>query len=147
MKITFKGDYALKAVLDLALNYESDHVVTIHEMARRADMPVKFLEQVLLDLKRGGFVESRRGKVGGYMLARPPAQIKLGEVVRFIEGPIEPIACSDKRYSSCKDIYHCVFRGIWQQVAEATSGIIDHITFEDLVNQIRKTQEALVYAI
>ena len=71
MKITYKGDYALKAILDLALNY--GRLVTIHELAARADMPLKFLEQVLLDLKKGGFVESRRGKVGGYLLAKPPS--------------------------------------------------------------------------
>ncbi len=65
MKITYRGDYALKATLDLALHY-SNGVVTIHDLAKRLDIPIKFLEQVLLDLKRGGFVQSRRGKVGGY---------------------------------------------------------------------------------
>ena len=65
MKITYKGDYALKAVLDLALHHEEGRVITIHDMAKRADIPIKFLEQVLLDLKRGGFVDSRRGKISG----------------------------------------------------------------------------------
>ncbi|MFA5272344.1 MAG: Rrf2 family transcriptional regulator, partial [Candidatus Omnitrophota bacterium] len=65
MKITYKGDYALKTVLDLALNYGKG-VVTINELAKNADIPIKFLEQILLDLKRGGFVESKRGKIGGY---------------------------------------------------------------------------------
>ena len=66
MRITYKGDYALKAVLDLSINY-GNGVVSMHEMARRLDIPIKFLEQILLDLKRGGFVESRRGKIGGYL--------------------------------------------------------------------------------
>jgi Rrf2 family protein len=95
MKITYKGDYALKAILDLALHYESG-VTTIHDLAKRIDAPVKFLEQVLLDLKRAGFVESRRGKVGGYSLAMPPREIKLGQVIRFIDGPIEPIECVEE---------------------------------------------------
>jgi len=86
MRVTYKGDYALKTILDLALHYERGPV-TIHDLARRADIPIKFLEQILLNLKRGGFVQSRRGKIGGYFLARPPAGIKLGEVVRFIDGP------------------------------------------------------------
>lgn len=146
MKITYKGDYALKTILDLALHY-GNGVVTIHELAKRADIPIKFLEQVLLDLKRGGFVESRRGKVGGYLLAKSPSQIKLGEIIRFIDGPIEPITCIDKRYRECNDIYKCVFRKIWQEVTKATSDIIDNITFEDLVNQAKKQKKTIVYQI
>lgn len=146
MRITYKGDYALKAVLDLALHYKNSRV-TIPEMAKRLDIPAKFLEQVLLDLKRGGFVESRRGKVGGYLLARPPAQIKLGEVVQFIDGPIGPIACVEIKYRGCREIYGCVFRKIWQRIAETTSGIIDNITFEDLVKEVKAKKEGLVYTI
>lgn len=146
MRITYKGDYALKTVLDLAVHY-GNGVITIHELAKRLDIPLKFLEQVLLDLKRGGFLESRRGKVGGYLLAKPPARIKLGEVIRFIDGPIEPIGCVEKRYSGCSEIYKCIFRKIWQDVAECTSDIIDSITFEDLVNQARKQSKQVVYQI
>src|SRR3989338_6044675 len=116
MRITYKGDYATKTILDLALHY-GNGVVTIHEIAKRADIPIKFLEQVLLDLKKGGFVESRRGKVGGYFLAKPPAKIKLGDVVKFIDGPIEPIACIERGYSGCNDLYRCVFRKVWQEVS------------------------------
>lgn len=146
MKITYKGDYALKSILDLALHYEQG-LVTIHDLAKRADIPIKFLEQVLLDLKRGGFVESRRGKVGGYLLAKLPSQIKVGDIVRFIDGPIEPIACIDKKYSGCNDIYKCIFRKIWQEVTEATSNIIDNLNFEDLINRIKKQKETLIYQI
>ncbi|MFA5144684.1 MAG: Rrf2 family transcriptional regulator [Candidatus Omnitrophota bacterium] len=146
MRITYKGDYALKAVLDLALNYEAG-VVPIHELAERIDAPVKFLEQVLLDLKRGGFVESRRGKIGGYALARPPSQIELGQVIRFIDGPIEPIGCVNEGYANCKDLYKCSFRKVWKEVASAVSGIVDHLTFEDLAKQARGKKEALIYQI
>src|SRR3989338_9166461 len=146
MKITYKGDYALKTILDLALHYESG-LVTIHDLAKRADMPIKFLEQILLDLKRGGFVEARRGKIGGYILARAPSQIRLGEAVRFIDGPIEPIGCVEKGYSGCKDIYKCIFRNIWQRVSRATSDIIDHITFEDLVSQLKRQKDTAIYQI
>jgi Rrf2 family protein len=146
MRINCKGDYALKTILDLALNY-ANGVVTIGDLAQRAHIPAKFLEQVLLDLKRGGFVESKRGKFGGYFLAKIPSQIKLGEVIRFINGPIEPIACIEKNYSDCHDIYKCVFRSIWQEVTRATSNIIDNITFEDLVNQIKTQSKAVIYQI
>lgn len=146
MKITYKGDYALKTILDLALRY-GEGVVTLNGLARRADMPIKFLEQILLDLKRGGFVESRRGKVGGYLLAKHPSRIKLGDVVRFIDGPIAPIACVDAGYSGCRDVYTCVFKKVWREVGAATSGIIDDITFEELAKQARCKKESAVYQI
>lgn len=146
MHITYKGDYALKAVLDLAIHY-GNGVVTIHDLAKSTDTPIKFLEQVLLELKRGGFVESRRGKIGGYLLAKAPSQIKLGEVIRFIDGPIEPIGCVEKKYMGCKELYKCIFRSVWQEVTQCTSDIIDNITFEDLANKVKKQKEATVYQI
>lgn len=146
MRITYKGDYSLKTILELTVHY-GNGVVTIHDLAKRMDIPPKFLEQVLLELKRGGFVESRRGKVGGYLLAKPPSQITVGDVVRYIDGPIDPIACLEKSYSGCKDTYRCLFRGIWQKVHKATADIIDNITFEELVRKVKKQKEALVYQI
>ncbi len=146
MRITYKGDYALKALLDLALHYDQG-LSTIHDIAKRINAPVKFLEQVLLELKNGGFVESRRGKVGGYLLAKAPKQITLGEVARFIDGPTEPIACVEKGYSGCTDIYKCVFRKVWFDVGRATSEIVDNITFEKLVNELQVNKEVLAYQI
>ena len=146
MHLTYKGDYALKAVLDLAQHYDQE-VVTIHAIAERIDAPIKFMEQILLDLKRGGFVESRRGRIGGYLLTKAPSQISLGEVVRFIDGPVEPIACADSNYKDCKDTDHCVFRKTWQEVAKCISGIIDNITFENLAEQVQKQKQTLFYQI
>jgi Rrf2 family protein len=146
VRITYKGDYALKALLDLALHYDQG-LSTIHDIAKRINAPGKFLEQVLLELKNGGFVESRRGKVGGYLLAKAPLQITLGEVLRFIDGPTEPIACVEKGYTGCTDLYKCVFRRIWLDVGKATSEIVDKITFEKLVNEMQVGTEALTYQI
>lgn len=146
MRITYKGDYALKALLDLTLHYEQG-LITIHDLAKRIDAPVKFLEQVLLDLKKGGFVESRRGNVGGYQLAKDPADITLGQVVRFIDGPIEPIGCVEKSYSNCVDLNKCVFKNIWQKVGRATADIVDNVSFADLARQVNLKQNALVYSI
>ena len=145
MKITYKGDYALKAVLALAVHY--GQVITIHDLSKRTDTPIKFLEQVLLDLKRGGFVESRRGKIGGYLLAKHPSRIKLGEVISFIDGPLEPINCIAKEYTGCRDVNKCVFRKIWREVTVAIGKVIDNITFEDLANQAREKKEGLAYSI
>jgi len=133
MQITYKGDYALKAVLYLSSFYNTS-VLPIHELAQKLDIPVKFLEQVLLELKKGGFVASKRGVKGGYYLVKHPKDITLGEVVRFVGGPIEPIACANtsKLYKGCNNVYDCVFRDIWIKVTKSVSDIIDNITFDDL---------------
>lgn len=136
MKITYKGDYALKALLELALNYNKG-VLSIQELAKKGDMPFKFLEQILLVLKKGGFVDSKRGIEGGYFLARTPETITIGEVMRFIEGPVEPIACAaQKKYDKCRDFTHCVLKDIWSQVYTATSLVVDTVTFAELVRRI-----------
>jgi Rrf2 family protein len=136
MKITYKGDYSLKAMLDLAVHYNKG-VMPIQELAKKGDIPNKFLEQILLTLKKGGFVGSKRGVGGGYFLARPPESITVGEVVRFIEGPIEPIACAGKKkYEKCKDFPYCVFKDIWSQVYTATSLVVDTVTFAELLRRI-----------
>ncbi|MDP2921103.1 MAG: Rrf2 family transcriptional regulator [Candidatus Omnitrophota bacterium] len=136
MKITYKGDYSLKAILDLALHYNKG-VLPIQELAKKGDIPFKFLEQILLTLKKGGFVDSKRGVDGGYFLARPPETITVGEVVRFIEGPIEPVACANKdSYEKCKDFPYCVFKDIWSHVYTATSLVVDTVTFAELVRRV-----------
>lgn len=149
MHITHKGDYALKAVLYLSLHYNKDSVVTIHELAQELDIPVKFLEQVLLELKKGGFLESKRGVKGGYHLSRPPKEIRVGDVVRFIDGPVEPIACANTKaaYKGCADIYKCVFRDIWVKVYESVSHIIDGVSFEDICNKVKKFDKTISYQI
>ncbi|MCX5713172.1 MAG: Rrf2 family transcriptional regulator [Candidatus Omnitrophica bacterium] len=76
MKLTFKGDYAVKTILDLSVHY-GNSPANIADLAERSDIPIKFLEQILLDLKRAGFVESRRGKIGGYLLAKHPSKARL----------------------------------------------------------------------
>src|SRR3989338_871361 len=146
MKITYKGDYSLKAMLSLALHYNKG-VLSIHELAKKGDIPFKFLEQILLTLKKGGFVGSKRGINGGYLLARPPETITIGEIIRFIEGPIEPVECANKdSYEKCKDFPYCVFKDIWSNVYTATSLVVDTITFAELVRRVEsmKTDNAEV---
>ncbi|MBF0385006.1 MAG: Rrf2 family transcriptional regulator [Candidatus Omnitrophica bacterium] len=146
MKVTYKGDYALKTILDLSLHYDSD-IVTSNDIAKRIDAPIKFLEQVLSELKKGGFVLSKRGKVGGYILAKNPAKITVGQVIRFIDGPVEPIACINKGYTNCSDASKCVLKKVWEQVGMAVSAIIDKVNFEDLANEVRKSKQEPVYSI
>jgi Rrf2 family protein len=146
MKITYKGDYAIKTVLELALHY-GQGVQTIHELAKKIDAPIKFLEQVLLDLKRGKFVESRRGKAGGYILSRPPAEIPLGEVIRYMDGPVEPIACVGEHYKGCKEVNRCILKSVWQEAGKAVSNVVDNITFGDLAKRAQVHNEALNFSI
>jgi Rrf2 family protein len=146
MRISYKGDYALKALLDLALHYNAE-LVTSHDMARRIDAPIKFLEQVLLELRKGGFIESRRGNVGGYMLSRAPAKITVGEVMRYVDGPLEPIACLKEKYSNCADVHKCAFKKLWHKVYQATADIVDNVTFEKLVSEVNSNSQVLVYSI
>ncbi len=150
MKISYKGDYALKTLLELALNYNKG-VLSITELAKRCDIPDKFLEQVLLTLKKGGFVDSKRGINGGYFLASSPERITVGEAVRFIEGPVEPISCvGRKSYNGCKDFKSCVFRELWSQVHQATSLVIDTITFAELARRTaikKKEKKDYAYSI
>lgn len=146
MKITHKGDYALKAILDLSIHHGKG-LVTIQTLAKRIDAPAKFLEQVLLELKRGGFIKSYRGKVGGYQLSRSAKEISVGDVIRFIDGPLEPIACVNSSYDKCKEIHSCVFQPIWKKVFKTTSEIVDNITFEDLVKDVKAKQNIPTYHI
>lgn len=132
MKITYKSDYALKAVLDLALRYEGREPVSIHDTAKRIDAPVKFLEQIYSGLKTHGIIESRRGSSGGYLLARKPEKITVGEIIRLIEGPTEPISCIKQDYTGCDEMYTCVFRSIWEDIHNATSNILDNVDFKEL---------------
>ncbi|MDD5427920.1 MAG: Rrf2 family transcriptional regulator [Candidatus Omnitrophica bacterium] len=146
MKITYKGDYALKALFQLALRYDEGEteVMSINDIAKFGDMPVNFLEQILLLLRRGGFVKSRRGVNGGFILDRNPKDITVGEVVRFIEGPIEPISCiKEECYKGCKDITSCIFRDVWKEVRDAISSVVDTLTFEDLVLKYKEKELSL----
>ncbi|MBN2243702.1 MAG: Rrf2 family transcriptional regulator [Acidobacteria bacterium] len=147
MKITYKSDYALKAVLDLALCYEGREPVSIHDTARRIDAPVKFLEQIFSGLKAYGIIESRRGSNGGYLLARAPEKITVGEIIRLIEGPTEPISCVKQDYTGCDEMYTCVFRNIWKDVHEATSRVIDRVNFRDLAIQYNSVRNIATFSI
>ena len=142
MKITYKGDYALKAILDLSGFYGTDRVIPLIEISQRQDIPEKYLEQIMLMLKRAGFVESKRGIGGGFQLVKPPKEITLGDVVRVIEGPIEPISCVDHNQDSCcGEEAHCAFREVWQKVADSISSIVDQVTFEDLMKRSRELKD------
>ena len=129
MRISAKGEYAIKAMLDLAM-HPAAGLVPIQEIAARQSIPQRYLEQVLLSLKRAGLLTSRRGSSGGYHLARSPEDVTVGEVLRAVEGSSAPFeAVGRGRYA--RDGQDLV--DLWNEIAGAVSGVVDRLTFGDLV--------------
>lgn len=126
-RISVKGQYALQAIFDLTTQ-SSGVPVKIAEIARRQQIPQKFLELILANLKQGGFVESRRGAEGGYLLARPAETITVGEVLRYVEGARSEAGRGGRRRSR----EETPFTEMWQRVDEAVSAILDRTTFAEL---------------
>jgi Rrf2 family transcriptional regulator, cysteine metabolism repressor len=135
MDISVKGEYALQAIFDLA-SRPGFEPVKIAEIARRQQIPQKFLELILAGLKQAGFVESRRGAEGGYLLARPPASITVGQVLEAVEGP-------PKRGRRQRKV-ETPFTDIWHHVDQAVSDVLDHTTFADLLNAWNEKQARFV---
>ncbi len=136
MKITYKGDYALKAILDLSFFYQSGRAVPLSEIAERQNIPENYLEQIMLILKRAGLVTSKRGVGGGFVLLHDPTNLTLGAVIRLVEGPIEPIICANTPHNnSCGEEDTCAFREVWVKVTEAISAIVDQVTFASIMRR------------
>lgn len=137
MKLSKKGEYALRALIDLGIAAEVGRpLVQVSELAEKEKIPVKFLEQIMQFLKEQGFVESQRGKFGGYRLSRASSKITVGSVVRSIDGPLAPIGCvSHTAYEkcSCPDEVHCGLRMLMLDVRNAIAGILDRYSLADVV--------------
>ena len=129
MQISVKGEYALHALLDLALQKPGEPV-KIAEIAQRQKIPQKFLELILAGLKQGGFVESRRGAEGGYMLARPAEALTLGDVLRFVEGPRRGDRSGKARSRRRAED---PLSDVWERVDRAVSEILDKTTLGDVL--------------
>src|SRR5438270_8552320 len=134
MNISVKGEYALQAILDLAVHTGAGPI-KIADVARRQKIPQKFLELILAGLKQGGFVESRRGAEGGYLLARSPDEITIGQVLRYVESKKSSKVSQQQRA-------HDPLFDMWQRVDRAVSDVIDHTSFAELVRnwQEKRTQ-------
>ena len=146
MKISTKGDYATRALQDLALHYDQGPI-PIEKIATRQGLPVRYLEQLLLTLKRAGFLLSKRGVNGGYSLAKPPAQVTLGAIIRAVDGPIESIYClGQPPRQECAYETDCVLREVWGEVGQAVSAIVDRTTLQDICERIRSKAAELPVA-
>ncbi len=143
MRLSLRGEYALRAMLVLGLNF-GDKVVSIQNISRHQNIPKRFLEQILNDLKSAGIVQSKRGVAGGYRLARPPEEVTLASVVRHIEGALAPVSCVSQHFyekCSCPDESRCPIRSVMKEVREAIVQIAERVTVAELCERWRRLQE------
>lgn len=132
MKISTKGRYALRLMLDLALN-NTGEPVRIKDIAARQEISDKYLEQIISTLNKAGFVKSIRGPQGGYKLSREPEKYTVGMILRLTEGSLAPVPCLDDEINSCERREGCVTLRLWQMLNSAISDIVDKVTLADLM--------------
>jgi len=135
MDVSVKGEYALRAVFELA-SRESSEPLKIAKIAERQQIPQKFLELILSQLKQGGYLASRRGADGGYFLARQPEEISVGDILRHIDGPVTPARRLDKSDQQADS----PFPDLWSKLDRAVSSVIDRTTFADLVTRWKENR-------
>lgn len=132
LRISAKGEYAIKAVLDLALHHGRG-LIPIQEIASRQGIPQRYLEQVLLALKRAGLLGSKRGAAGGYHLTRAPSDITVGAVLRAVEGAGAPFETRGRGAAETADLDE-----LWEEIAEAVAKVVDRLTFDELAERARE---------
>lgn len=136
MRISTKGRYALRLMLDIALHGEQG-AVPLREAAARQELSEKYLEQIVTPLSRAGLVRSVRGAGGGYLLTRPAEGYTVGDILRPVEGTLTPVGCVDGT-ECCGRMDECVTIEVWQQIGRAVAEVVDRITLADLVRRYRE---------
>ena len=134
MKISTKGQYALRMMLDLAINNTGEYI-TIKSIAARQSLPEKYMEQIMTSLSKAGYVKSIRGSRGGYQLADKLENYTVGMILRTIEGSLSPVACLDDIPNASLQSQNCVTFDVWIELNEAINKVVDNITLEDLVER------------
>jgi len=137
MKLSTKGEYASRAMLELALRYD-DGPLHIRDISAAQGIPERFLEQILLLLKRTGYLRSKKGPHGGYFLSKPPSRISVAEVIRVIDGPLAPIECvSVTAHEVCPHESRCGLKSLWKETRDAIAAILERTTFADLAERTK----------
>lgn len=144
--ISKKTKYALKALEILGADYPHKKPWLIADLAQKGRIPKKFLELILLEMKNKEILQSKKGKGGGYFLAKAPSEISLGDVMRFLEGPLAPLPCVSqmayKRCEECVDEHTCSIRMVMKEVRDATAAILDHTSLQDMLDRAGTGQPA-----
>ena len=133
MKISTKGRYALRLMLDLASN-DSGTPIRLKDVAKRQGISEEYLEQIISILNKAGFVRSVRGPQGGYSLSRTPADYTVGMILRLTEGSLCPVDCAAEENGSCDREETCVTRMLWKKLDDAISSVVDHVSLEELLS-------------
>src|SRR5688572_15127840 len=144
MRVSMKGDYGVRALVELAHHY-GDGPVQSASIAARQSIPEPYLDQLLTSLRRAGFIRSVRGPQGGHALIRDPRELRLSEAIGVLEGSLSPIGCLDDP-NGCRNGTNCCLRGVWQEVENATMKVLDGYTIADLAERERVSNVAR-YAI
>ena len=134
MKISTKGRYALRLMIDLA-QHDAAGYIPLRDISRRQEISAKYLEQIVVQLSRAGLVTATRGAQGGYQLARHPAQYTVGEILRITEGSLAPVACLEHDPVECPRAEDCITLDIWRGLYDAVNRYVDSVTLEDLVSR------------
>lgn len=140
MKISTKGRYAIRLMLDLAGN-NTGQMVAIRDIARRQNISEKYLEQIIAILKRAGYVRSLRGAQGGYCLSKKPEEYTIGMLLRLTEGPLAVVACLEEE-AVCERSQNCVSAKLWTMVNDAVNGVVDHVTLADMIRWEKEMEDA-----
>lgn len=146
MKISTKGRYGLRAILDLAIYSRGNKLVLLSEISRRQKISKKYLSQIMNLLIRAGFVKSVRGKNGGYLLGKSPKNINVFDVLQVLEGDLQVIECVPNP-SSCDRAGLCAIRDVWKMLSERIHETLSSITLEDLMKNQAKKFKNLIYNI
>lgn len=134
MRISTKGRYALRLMVDLAVHKDDGHI-TIKTISKRQDISEKYLEQIITLLSKANFVTGVRGPSGGYTLSMEPEQYTIGMILRQVEGNLAPVFCVDTSENPCERKDACVTVGVWEQIRDAVNEVVDNITLEDLAKK------------
>ena len=140
MKISTKGKYGLRAMIDLA-QYSEQEAVSISSIAQRQKISESYLEQLVAKLKKAGLVVSTRGAAGGYRLARSASEISVGDVLRALEGDVRAVICTAQTEEGCEGEELCVTKYVWQRINESIEKTVDEMMLDQLVAESRKAQE------
>lgn len=144
MRISTKGRYALRMMLDLAI-HNTGEPVRIKDIAKRQEISDKYLEQIIAILNKAGFVRSMRGPQGGYRLAKAPEEYTVGMILRLTEGSLAPVGCVEDESMDCERQRDCATLFVWKKLNEAIHGVVDHITLADLVEkQLGQTDQYVI---
>lgn len=134
MRISTKGRYALRLMLDLAM-HNTGEFISLKDISERQDITVKYLEQIVTSLARAGYLRSQRGNNGGYRLAKAPEEYRVGDILRVMEGSLEPIACLDDDPNLCPRSESCTTLPFWRGLSEVIRNYVDGVTLQDLKDQ------------